>query len=91
MSHSQLDSSGLKALPPGFEKIYESACVFGGKMPNLIRALRPDRELYEEAMHVSVQSDIFHLRKEKRWSIGRMTEGALARIQRLDISIWSVT
>ena len=91
MSDDQLTRQGLRAFPPEIRnRIYDAACDFEGKMPDLIKALRQDQNLYKEVMHVFLASNAYTLHKKNSWTFGDMSKGALDCIQRLDITIWLV-
>jgi hypothetical protein len=80
---------GLRAFPAEVRNmVYRAAGSFEGKAPNLIKALRADRELYDEAMKVFLESNTYILCSENGWGFGDMSEEALAGIKKLEIKIW---
>jgi hypothetical protein len=54
----------IKELPREIRlKIFESVCVFDGKMPGLIIALRPLKKLYYEALELFYKNSSFVLHR----------------------------
>jgi len=79
--------STLYALPPElrefiFRYSLRREC---GQTPYLLVALRPDQNLYNEAVAVFNSINIFSLTRDKGWSAGRVSKRACRHIQHLYI------
>jgi hypothetical protein len=88
MSSTQMTMRGLRDYPPEIRNgIYKAACAFDGKMPDLIKALRQDPELYKDAMHVFLKSNTYILHDKNGWTFGDMGAKTVASIQRLHLIV----
>jgi len=81
----------LHVLPPELrEAIFKPLLVdWNGKTPNLIKALRPDRKLYNEALGVFYRHNIFTFHEGNGWSFGDMAKEAVLSLDRVRICIGS--
>lgn len=61
--------------------------LWNGKMPDIIRALRQDGELYYQAIGVFSCNVEFVLDEDNDWSFGNMGEGAILSIRKLKVVI----
>jgi hypothetical protein len=79
----------LHKLPPELrEEIFKQQLVhWDGKTPCLIKALRPDKKLYTQALGIFFRHNAFTFHKENNWSFGDMTQAAVLSIERVKISI----
>jgi hypothetical protein len=50
--------------------IFREALPWNGKAPSLLNALRGQKELYEEALHLFFQLNSYSLSWINRWSFG---------------------
>jgi hypothetical protein len=77
----------LHILPPELrEAIFKPLLVDrNGKTPNLIKALRPDRKLYKEALGVFYRHNIFTFHEGNGWSFGDMAKEAVLSLDRVRI------
>jgi hypothetical protein len=77
----------LHILPPELrEAIFKPLLVdWNGKTPNLIKALRPDRKLYNEALGVFYRHNIYTFHEGNGWSFGDMPKEAVLSLDRVRI------
>jgi hypothetical protein len=57
------------------------------KTPNLIKALRPDKRLYNETLGIFYKNNIFTFHRGNGWSWGDMTKQAVLRFEKVKIFI----
>jgi hypothetical protein len=79
----------LHKLPPELrEEIFKPLLVnWNGKTPSLIKALRPDKTLYSEALEIFYKHSRFIFHRENDWSFGDMTKEAVPSIGRVKIVV----
>ncbi|KAF4635129.1 hypothetical protein G7Y89_g2960 [Cudoniella acicularis] len=88
MTNQPLCGKGFRAFPPEIRLMVFRACLentFHGKIPELIKALRGDPNLYAEAMTVFYKTNTFSLRKQNDWSFGDMEDAAIKTIKSLRV------
>ena len=62
-------NKGFHALPPELRQmIFRMVLEWNGKTPALLKALRPDQLLYEEALHLFFQINPYNLERKNGWS-----------------------
>ncbi|KAE8448354.1 hypothetical protein EG329_009598 [Mollisiaceae sp. DMI_Dod_QoI] len=76
-------------LPPEIRlQVWEYLCLdWNGKIPNVIKALRPDETLYKEALALFYRKNIYTFHSKNNWSFGDMTPGAVKTITKAVIHI----
>jgi hypothetical protein len=79
----------LHTLPPELrEAIFKPLLVdWDGKTPNLVKALRPDKQLYNEALAIFYKFNVFIFHKGNGWSFGDMTKEAVLSLGRVRICV----
>ena len=60
---------------------------WNGKTPNLIKALRPEKKIYVEALEIFYKHNVFKLHSGNGWSFGDMTKGAVLSVARVRICV----
>jgi hypothetical protein len=81
-------SRGLRIFPAEIrEMVYGLACVFDGKMPSLIKALRPDKVLYQEAIYWFYKNSTYKLGCASGWGFADMSGEMIGTIQKLQINL----
>jgi hypothetical protein len=71
-----------------YEGIFTPLCVdWEGKTPNIIKALRPEKRLYNEALKIFFRHNTYVFHRENNWSFGDMTKDAVATIERVRIYV----
>ena len=60
---------------------------WNGKTPNLIKALRPDRKLYTEALRVFYNHNVFIFHRRNGWSFSDMTKEAVLSFEKVKIVV----
>jgi hypothetical protein len=85
-------TSTLHRLPVElWEEIFKPLCAdWNGKTPNLIKALRPDKKLYNEALRVFYKYNMFIFHRRNGWSFGDMTKEAVLSLEKVKIIIQCV-
>jgi len=58
-----------------------------GKIPNIIKALRPERKLYGEALFYFTKRQTFRVHKGNLWSFLDMEKSAITTIIKLKIDL----
>lgn len=78
-------------LPPELrDQIFRPLCVgWDGKVPNLIKALRPNTKLYYEALDIFYRSNTFTLHRENDWSFGDMSKKAVLTFTKITVKVSS--
>lgn len=79
----------FRRFPPEIrEQIFRPLCVqWNGRTPHLIKALRPDRELYQEALYIFYRNNRFRLHKWNGWTFGDMTKKAVLTFTKITIVV----
>lgn len=68
--------------------IFHELCTnWNGRVPNIIKALRPDSELYHEALEELYCHNVFVAHKGNGWSFGDMTKNAVLSIRKAKILV----
>jgi hypothetical protein len=82
----------LHTLPPELrEAIFKPVLVdWNGQTPDLIKALRPDRKLYNEALALFYRHNIFTFHKGNGWSFGDMAKEAVLSLDTIRICTGSL-
>lgn len=91
-----LSDQGFRAFPPEIrDEIYHFSLedtwgyIFNkeNKIPSLLKALRADQELYEEALAVFYKTNTFVLRQANQWSFQNMPQKLIAKISYLSMEV----
>jgi hypothetical protein len=71
MYPAPLCRKGFRAFPPEIRQmIFRETLPWNGKTPALLKALRGDKVLYQEALHLFFQLNSYNLSCENGWSFG---------------------
>jgi hypothetical protein len=71
-----------------YEAIFMHLCAdWKGRTPNIIKALRPNKKLYLEALRIFYRHNTYVFHRENNWSFGDMTKDAVATIEKVRIYI----
>jgi hypothetical protein len=68
---------------------YSNTLTWTGTTPPLLVALRPDAQLYTEAVSFFYKHNTFKLHRGNDWTTGSMSPSALQTILRLRVDFWS--
>jgi hypothetical protein len=79
----------LHTLPPELrQEIFKPLLInWNGKTPNLIKALRPDEKLYNEAWALFCAFNVFTFHTKNGWGFGDMGKAAVLRLDKVKICI----
>jgi hypothetical protein len=79
----------LHTLPPELREVIIKPLLvdWTGKTPNLIKAFRPNKQLYNEALAIFYKFNIFTFHKGNFWSFGDMTKEAVLSLERVRICV----
>jgi len=79
----------LHKLPPELRaEIFKPMLInWNGKTPALIKALRFDKKLYNEALDIVYKQNTFTFHRKNDWSFGDMTKEAVLSIERVKVVI----
>src|SRR6266536_2785833 len=70
------------------ELIFRPLCSdWNGQTPNIIKALRQDSTLYNEALHVFFKENAFVFHRGNGWSVGDMMPNGVLSIERIKIIV----
>ncbi|TVY89155.1 hypothetical protein LAWI1_G005798 [Lachnellula willkommii] len=70
------------------DQIFRPLCIeWNGKTPDLIKALRPDKKLYQEALYIFYRNNRFVLHKGNGWTFGDMTKKAVLTFTKITIVV----
>jgi hypothetical protein len=83
-----MDCFFYRVPPEVRDQIFRPICIeWAGKMPNLIKALRPDKKLYHEALDIFLKNNTYILHYGNRWTFGDMTKSAVQRFTKIKIVV----
>jgi hypothetical protein len=76
-------------LPPEIrDQVFRPFCSkWNGRIPNLIKALRPDEKLYHEILDIFYKNNIFVLHRGNGWTFGDMMKKAVLTFTNMKIIV----
>lgn len=86
---TKVQISQLRILPPDLRLMIFKSLVknWDGRVPNVIKALRGDWEVYHEVLEEFYRDNVFVIHQGNGWSFGDMTKEAVKRIRRARVVV----
>jgi hypothetical protein len=84
---SETQVLGFKKFPPEIREMIFALCLqWDGKTPELLAALRQNKELYPEALALfHKQKPTYVFSAKNNWTFGEMSDKAIASVKRVKI------